>query len=599
LPLLSYGLELDQHEIKLKHDLLRAISASVLQGGVNSSALSDELNSVVTYMKHLKLKDPVRLPKNVKSTVCSSCILGVETLSDLIYVGSPIKVIEKAIIFMCEIFNIEHDHICEGAVANYAPLFQYIFSERRVSGREACAILMNDGCGAFELINEWTVDLPVHDKPDVVDPQPPAPDAPSRKVLQISDVHLDLSYTVGASADCGEPLCCTNTSGLAKDAADTAQYWGDYRCDTPHWTFRSTLHHINETHGDDFDYIMLTGDYPAHDVWLQSREGNLAHAKKVVDLVKEVFPDKLVFPSLGNHEVFPCNTYLSSEFDGTYNPKWLYEEMAVFFSDWLPTEALAQFMKTGYYSFDYTDALRIIGINSNFCLNYNFFNFLKWEDPSRELAWLIEELLRAENKGQKVHIISHVPPGNDDCLGAWGREYTKIINRFENTIVAQFYGHTHNDEFVVFYDEVEKDRAVNIGFVAPSITTFTGLNPAYRIYTVDSGYEEASYRVIETETYIADLAEANANGESVEPKWRKLYTATEDLGMENLLPQTWDTLVRNMAKDEELYQKFFKFFNQDSYGDSLNKYQTLCPLVRSSFLDTSKCEEILGPDPRA
>ena len=54
---------------------------------------------------------------------------------------------------------------------------------------------------------------------------------------------------------------------------------------------------------------MVTGDFPAHDVWLQSRNGNLAHTKKMVDLVTEVFPDKLILPSVGNHESFPCNRY--------------------------------------------------------------------------------------------------------------------------------------------------------------------------------------------------------------------------------------------------------------------------------------------------
>ena len=56
-----------------------------------------------------------------------------------------------------------------------------------------------------------------------------------------------------------------------------------------------------------FDYILLTGDYPAHDVWSQSRDYNLAHAKTVVDYIKEFFPDVLVFPNLGNHEAFPVN----------------------------------------------------------------------------------------------------------------------------------------------------------------------------------------------------------------------------------------------------------------------------------------------------
>ena len=39
--------------------------------------------------------------------------------------------------------------------------------------------------------------------------------------------------------------------------------------------------------------------------------------------------------------------------------------------------------------------------------------------------------------------------------------------------MAQFYGHTHNDEFMIFYDTEDNSRAVNFGFVAPSVTTYT------------------------------------------------------------------------------------------------------------------------------
>ena len=74
----------------------------------------------------------------------------------------------------------------------------------------------------------------------------------------------------------------------------------------------------------DLDYIMITGDYPAHDVWLQSRwaqtlfpiylqvvfrEHNLATAGFVLESLTEVFPDTQVVPSLGNHEPFPCNMW--------------------------------------------------------------------------------------------------------------------------------------------------------------------------------------------------------------------------------------------------------------------------------------------------
>ena len=53
----------------------------------------------------------------------------------------------------------------------------------------------------------------------------------------------------------------------------------------------------------------MTGDNPPHDVWLQSREGNLDHSRKVVELISKVFPDKQVIYTLGNHESFPCNRF--------------------------------------------------------------------------------------------------------------------------------------------------------------------------------------------------------------------------------------------------------------------------------------------------
>ena len=61
--------------------------------------------------------------------------------------------------------------------------------------------------------------------------------------------------------------------------------------------------------------------------------------------------------------------------------------------------------------------------------------------------------------------------------------------RFENTVVAQFYGHTHNDEYIVFYDSETNSRPTNIGFVTPSVSTYSGYNMGYRLYTIDGFYE--------------------------------------------------------------------------------------------------------------
>ena len=44
-----------------------------------------------------------------------------------------------------------------------------------------------------------------------------------------------------------------------------------------------------------------------------------------------------------------------------------------------------------------------------------------WKDNSHVLTWLVDVLSAAESAGEKVHILSHIPPGNHDCLGAWGK----------------------------------------------------------------------------------------------------------------------------------------------------------------------------------
>ena len=106
----------------------------------------------------------------------------------------------------------------------------------------------------------------------------------------------------------------------------------------------------------------------------------------------------------------------------------------------------------------------------------------EWRDPFGQLDWLSSELLKAESNNELVHIISHVPSGGQNCLGAWGREFGRIIERFENTVVNQFYGHTHYDEFYIIYDEETNSRAVSMGFVTPSVTAWEDINPAYRYF---------------------------------------------------------------------------------------------------------------------
>lgn len=50
-------------------------------------------------------------------------------------------------------------------------------------------------------------------------------------------------------------------------------------------------------------------------------------------------------------------------------------------------------------------------------------------------------------------------------------------SRYESTVTGQFFGHTHLDEFEMFYDEKDKTRPLGVAFIAPSVTTYIDLNP--------------------------------------------------------------------------------------------------------------------------
>lgn len=58
--------------------------------------------------------------------------------------------------------------------------------------------------------------------------------------------------------------------------------------------------------------------------------------------------------------------------------------------------------------------------------------------------------------------------------------------RFANTITAQFNGHTHYDQFYVYFNSSDSESAINVAFNGASITPFTGNNPSYKLFYIDS-----------------------------------------------------------------------------------------------------------------
>ena len=58
--------------------------------------------------------------------------------------------------------------------------------------------------------------------------------------------------------------------------------------------------------------------------------------------------------------------------------------------------------------------------------------------------------------------------------------------------MAQFFGHTHRDNYEIFYDDVNFKRPVSMAYIAGSVTPYSYLNPNYRVYTLDGHYPGSS-----------------------------------------------------------------------------------------------------------
>jgi len=224
----------------------------------------------------------------------------------------------------------------------------------------------------------------------------------------------------------------------------------------------------------------------------------------------------------------------------------------------------------------------------------NWWLLLNNVDPAHQLQWLVDTLQEAEDNDEKVHIIGHIPPGSSDCLRVWSWNYYSIVNRYQSTITAQFFGHTHNDEFELFYDEETSKIPLSIAYLGPSVTPYTAHNPGYRIYTIDGDYKNSSRVVLNHETYILDLMKAN-NGNVT---WELEYSAKEAYKMKSLLPGDWDDLINRMAKDDNLLELFYEHFWKSSpdstHGGPCNtqscRHNIMCRMVHGRSHDTHVCD---------
>ncbi|KAF9293883.1 hypothetical protein BGZ88_004759 [Linnemannia elongata] len=147
-------------------------------------------------------------------------------------------------------------------------------------------------------------------------------------------------------------------------------------------------------------------------------------------------------------------------------------------------------------------------------MNFYLYGHTAEYNPRSEMQWLIQQLQAAEDIGERVWVIGHVPPSQ------LSPGYSPHV------ITEQFFGHSHYDEFSLTYGLGGKSaqNAVSTSWIGPSVTPCTDLNPAFRVYKVDT----KSWNVFESLTYVADLnMSASWDATDSSPNWHLEYSARQ------------------------------------------------------------------------
>ncbi|CAF1344175.1 unnamed protein product [Didymodactylos carnosus] len=291
----------------------------------------------------------------------------------------------------------------------------------------------------------------------------------------------------------------------------------------------------------------------------------------------------------------PCNLYPTPAIKSD-NISWLYTSLA---DHWiqlgLPEDTRDSILRGAFYTTIVRPGLRLISLNMNYCASDNFWLYINSTDPLGQLQWLITWLQYAEDNDEKVHIIGHHPPRS--CLGSFSWNFYRIINRYENTIAGQFYGHTHTDEIIVFYDQIEKRRPVSMAYLAPSLTPFSFKNPGYRVYLVDGEYENSTYWVLDHHTVIMNLTASNLLNRTT---FVNEYSARDAYKMAYLFPTDWDNLIDRLMADIDgdmmglVYKYYTKSYANGTACDHNCRMGLLCDFRTARSEDTS-CLDFIPP----
>ncbi len=369
------------------------------------------------------------------------------------------------------------------------------------------------------------------------------------RVLHMSDIHIDLKYTIGAPTNCvlGDTGlgCCRNTD-IGLTPPGSAGPWGDPHCDSPLPLLNNTLRWIINNAGP-IDVILMTGDFVDHHDLSQSWDANRENIQITSNMFSDVFSPlpspPVIIPILGNHDTYPVDQLIPDITAPT-----ILGDIKNIWSNWLMSDTSRQtFGNCGFYT-DLVprlgDKTRVLVVNSLYYDNNNVAIKSGLQDICSQLEFIQTTVQNAEKANETIWLLGHIPPGSSSCQDSFTQFLQSIMVRYSNTILYNFWGHTHIDELRLYRNS---SGPVSSMFIIPSLVPGTNRYPAFRIYTYNT-----TTKVMENyEQYHCPLSTSTTF-----PGCSKTYDAVSYYDIPDVTSHSMVGLAQKMADNRTVFDKY-------------------------------------------
>ncbi|KAF9893907.1 hypothetical protein FE257_008878 [Aspergillus nanangensis] len=514
------------------------------------------------------------------SSSCTKCKAALEAAKPAALFAP--SMVPDAMVSLCKQFSFKDAASCEHTYA--AEAFGAVWTQvlayadlQGLDGDYICNSVSSDFCDEPYTSPLDTADLFPKPKPE--NPRVPKPSGKRVKVAHLSDFHLDPRYAVDSEANCTTGMCCRvneYNSASEDQVLFPAPAYGYFLCDTPYDLGLAALQAVGPLtgtgkgkHQDSLAFTLYTGDLVSHDSNpLQIDRAYVEYTETSIFHMFKTYLTGPVFAALGNHDTSPYDIDAPHALpDGRgQQQSWNYDHVSGLWlhEGWIDHKTVQQ-ARTHYggYSVKTHHGLRIIAFNTDFWYKANYLNFINTTDPdvSGMLNWMISELQKAEDTGERVWLVGHVLSGWDGSnpLPNPTDLFYQIVERYSPHVIANaFYGHTHEDQFMIYYANngtvQSADSALTTGWIMPSVTPLTNLNSAFRMYEVDTG----DFNIYNAYTFFSNVSDFASLSETG-PVYRFEYSTRDTYGAAAGWPEDaplnatfWHRVTEAMESDGEL-----------------------------------------------